>query len=61
MSNLHYCCYIEYMDQDGQPVGSDLCFDNAITDEHRKVLHDALDEAIDSKDPYARFVFNKPD
>jgi hypothetical protein len=44
----HVCVDIAYVKEDGSSVHSDLCYDkDELTDEHRKVLHEALDEWLD--------------
>lgn len=43
----HICSEIEYLLEDGALVHSDLCWDYPLTEEHRKFLHDNLDEWLD--------------
>lgn len=45
MSN-HICSEIMYIKEGGDPVHSDLCWDE-LNEEHRKFLHDNLDEWLD--------------
>ena len=52
----HVCVDVYYINRQGESVQSDLCYDKTnLTKDHRKALHEALDEWLDEANGSGQF------